>query len=366
MNKDYLVTKSNYFIMNSSYDLSLEEQKIILTLASMVQPTDEEFKPYKFRISEFMDLVGVIDKSKYTEIPKITKELMKKVFEIHEGNKLIQTAWLSGVVYEKGTGMVELTFSPYLKPYMLKLNSMFTQYKLANILNMKSKYSPRIYELLKCNEYKKQGYIEIEVDELRKLLRTDNIYPLYADFKRKVIMTTKNELKKLSDISFETEEIKTGRKVTSIKFFIKSNSSQLINTPKPETSLDELSADVEKKPLESLESVIKTIISITDNKLSPSEANAVWGDSDGNIDIIQKVYEYSKTQNIQTGLVGFMRKLVRPGAFSEPQKSFRKNEFNNFEPRKKSERYAYLEEQCLLGQASEEERQEFDTMRGII
>ena len=28
MDKNYLVTKSNYFIMNSNYDLSLEEQKI--------------------------------------------------------------------------------------------------------------------------------------------------------------------------------------------------------------------------------------------------------------------------------------------------------------------------------------------------
>ncbi|MFT5875672.1 MAG: hypothetical protein ACI8WT_004667 [Clostridium sp.] len=43
MNKNYIVKKSNYFIMNSSYDLSLEEQKLILTLASMVQPEDEGF-----------------------------------------------------------------------------------------------------------------------------------------------------------------------------------------------------------------------------------------------------------------------------------------------------------------------------------
>ncbi|NGT79626.1 replication initiation protein, partial [Clostridium perfringens] len=145
MEKNYLVTKSNYFIMNSSYDLSLEEQKIILTLASMVQPNDEEFKPYIFKISDFMELLGVNTKTKYTEIPKITKDLMKKVFEIEEDDVIIQTAWLSSATYKKGSGIVELEFSPKLKPYMLKLNSMFTQYKLANILSMKSKYSPRIY-----------------------------------------------------------------------------------------------------------------------------------------------------------------------------------------------------------------------------
>ena len=137
MNKDYLVTKSNFFIMNSSYDLSLQEQKIILTLASMVQPLDEEFKPYKFKINDFMKLLDVDTKTKYTEVPKITKNLMKKVFEIRQGKKILQVAWLSSAEYEEGSGYVELEFSPKLKPFMLKLNSMFTQYKLENILSMK-------------------------------------------------------------------------------------------------------------------------------------------------------------------------------------------------------------------------------------
>ena len=145
MDKNYIVKKSNYFIMNCSYDLSLEEQKLILTLSSMVQPTDEEFKPYKFKISDFIKLLGVETQTKYTEIPKITKELMKKVFEIEENDELIQIAWLSSAKYKKGSGMVELEFSPKLKPYMLQLKEKFTQYQLANILSMKSKYSPRIY-----------------------------------------------------------------------------------------------------------------------------------------------------------------------------------------------------------------------------
>ena len=103
MDQNYIVKKSNYFIMNCNYDLSLEEQKIILTLASMVQPRDDEFKPYEFRINDFIQLLGVETQTKYTEIPKITKELMKKVFEIQEGNTLLQVAWLSSARYEKGS-----------------------------------------------------------------------------------------------------------------------------------------------------------------------------------------------------------------------------------------------------------------------
>ena len=95
MNQNFIVTKSNYFIGNSSYDLSTEEQRLILTLASMVQPEDEGFKPYDIKISEFLNLLGLKDRSKYAQLPIITKELMKKVFEIKEEKTTIQVAWLS-------------------------------------------------------------------------------------------------------------------------------------------------------------------------------------------------------------------------------------------------------------------------------
>jgi len=359
MDKDYLVTKSNYFIMNSSYDLSLEEQKIILTLASMVQPNDEDFKPYKFKISEFMELLGVEDKSKYTEIPKITKELMKKVFEIQEGKALIQTAWLSGAKYEKGSGMVELTFSSYLKPYMLKLNTMFTQYKLANILSMKSKYSPRIYELLKCNEFKKQGYIEIEIEDLRKLLKAENVYPKYNDFKRYIIERTQKELKKISDINFEFEEIKTGRKVTSLKFYIHSNKSRPINKP---TALEEISATTtEPESKETFKGIEQIVNLMADKNISPSEAIKIYKSGNGDMDNIAKVYNYCKNKETDN-FVGYIIKMVKPGEFVEPKKNSNKNNFNSFEQRN----YDFDDlERKLLGWDKEvdEDGQEYEQAR---
>lgn len=329
MDKDYLVTKSNYFIMNSSYDLSLEEQKIILTLASMVQPTDEEFKVYKFKINDFMKLVGVEDKSKYTKIPKITKDLMKKVFEIEEGNKTIQVAWLSSVVYEKGTGYVELEFSPRLKPYMLKLNTVFTQYKLANILNMKSKYSPRIYELLKCNEFKKQGYIEIEVEELRKLLKTGNVYPLYNDFKRFVIERTQKELKKISDINYDFEEIKTGRKVTSLKFYIHANKSK--NRAKEEVCVTiegKYTFEEEKRSTE-LINVIETIFKET---ITGLQAKKLLDTAKGDINIIKEKYALSQNVSKIDNIVGWVIRAIKEDYTTKKGKG-KVGAFNDYEQR---------------------------------
>ncbi len=335
MDENYLVTKSNYFIMNSSYDLSLEEQKIILTLASMVQPEDEEFKAYKFKINDFMELLGVNTKTKYTEIPKITKELMKKVFEIQEGDTLIQTAWLSGAMYKKGSGTVELTFSSYLKPYMLKLNSMFTQYKLANILNMRSKYSPRIYELLKCNEFKKQGYIEIELTELRKLLKTENMYSQYQDFKRKVIMQAQKELKAKTDISFDFEEIKTGRKVTSLKFIIKANKK--VSAPKEKSPIDEVSIDIDNN-------ISKMVELMKDHKITYREAESIYKSGNADLMHIVEVYEHFKNKSAEN-FIGLMVAQVKPGVFNKPKQSKNTTSFNNFEARQYD--YDALEKKLL-------------------
>ncbi len=251
MEANYIISKSNHFILNSSYDLSLEEQRIILTLASMVQPSDEEFKPYKFKVKEFMDLLGLKTKTKYSTIPLITKELMKKVFEIKEGRKIIQVAWLSSAIHDLDEGSVTLEFSPLLKPYLLELGAYYTNYKLSNILQMKSKYSPRLYELLKMNEYNKKGF-EIKIDELRRLFKAEEVYPLYADFKRRIILKTQSELEKNSDIRFEFKEIKSARKVDAIKFFVFENIKKVepkkISNKKKSTK--EKLADIEIKKME--------------------------------------------------------------------------------------------------------------------
>jgi Protein involved in initiation of plasmid replication len=163
----YLVTKSNKLI-TANYDLSVQEQKVILTLASMVQPQDVEFKEYEFKIKDFIELLGIKDDKKYKEVPKITKNLMKKIFEIKEGKDIIQMAWLSSVRYKTGEGIVILKFDSNLKPYMLELKELYTSYKLENILSLKSKYSIRLYEVLKSNLFKNQ--VTIELEELKRML----------------------------------------------------------------------------------------------------------------------------------------------------------------------------------------------------
>lgn len=216
-NINKLVTKSNMLI-EANYKLGVVEQKIILCLASNIQPTDSDFKTYTLPIREFNKLLGLKGNPKYTELRKITKDLMQKVFEVRIRKKVIQVAWLSYVAYNESEGTIDIRFDPFLRPYLLELKREFTSYKLENVVKLKSSYAIRIYELLK--QYEKLKERTFHIADLRKILGAEDIYPAYGNFKQRVLIPAQKELQKKTDINFEIEEIKTGRRVEKVKFII--------------------------------------------------------------------------------------------------------------------------------------------------
>ncbi|MBU8855722.1 replication initiation protein [Bacillus sp. FJAT-26377] len=222
MQNNHLVTKSNMLI-EANYKLGVLEQKIILCLASHITPADSDFKTYTLPIQEFTDLLNLKGKPKYTALRQITKDLMKKVFEVRIKKKVIQVSWLSYVAYNETEGTIDIRFDPFLRPYLLHLKREFTSYKLENVVKLKSSYAIRIYELLKQYERLKERSFYLE--DLRKMLGAEDIYPAYGNFKQRVLVPAQKELKAKTDISFEIEEIRTGRRVDKIKFSITSGSN---------------------------------------------------------------------------------------------------------------------------------------------
>ncbi|MBU3173400.1 replication initiation protein [Clostridium estertheticum] len=303
MNKNYIVTKSNTLI-TCNYDLNLQEQKIILTLASMVQPQDTEFKQYEFIIKDFIALLGLKDQSKYTEVRKITKALKEKVFEIKEGTDIIQVSWLGGVRYKPKQGIVMLRLDPDLKPYMLQLKELYTSYKLENILTLKSKYSLRIYELLKSNQFKKEW--EIDLEDLRKILvATESSYLVYQNVKNRIILQAQKELKEKTDISFDFHEIKTGRKVTAIKFKIRTNKK-----PSDEEFTTKGSKYTNAKESCTTEPM-NDVQAIFNENITGLEAKSLLSAANGDINIIKEKYEIAKVTSGITTIVGWVIDAIK-------------------------------------------------------
>ena len=213
-----IVTQANELV-ESRYNLTLGEQRLIFTMIARIQPEDEDFKPYRISLNELADFLGINKNHIYSDCKKITKKLLGKVVEIQEKGRLLQTHWVSSADYVDGTGVVNLTFDPLLKPYLLQLKGSFTSSKLEMLLSFKSQYTMRVYTLLK--QYERLKEREIDLQQLRDILGIGKEqYKLYSNFRDRILEPTQRELRANADLYFEFDEIKFGRRVGAIRFRI--------------------------------------------------------------------------------------------------------------------------------------------------
>jgi plasmid replication initiation protein len=215
-----LVVKHNELI-EGRYNLSLTEAKIVAKLTSVIKKDDDDFKSYNFKAKELLEELKM-NENKYTDLKQAVEKLMTRIIVIKTDNSELRTTFLSSAEYFKDS-TIELSFDKKLKPYLLQLKDNFTKYYLENVLNLKSFYAIRIYEL--CKQYEKLQERIIEVDELKKILEIEKekAYKLYSNIKLKILSIAEREINEKTDLKITIEEIKTGRKVTSIKFIIKKN-----------------------------------------------------------------------------------------------------------------------------------------------
>lgn len=221
------VSNSNLLI-EAKYRLSAGEQKLIKLVASAIHPEDTEFMTYEFYVKDIIKLLGLKSRGSYGTIEGIVEGIMKKVLTIRnlENGDWIKYHWVSVAVYRHKEGKIYIRIDESIKPFFLQLKSEFTSYKLGNILDLKSGYSIRIYELLK--QYQKIGHRTLQISELREYLGIeDEEYKLYANFKNKCIIKAQEELAEKTDISFKFEEIKKGRSVDAIKFIVVENEMRI-------------------------------------------------------------------------------------------------------------------------------------------
>ena len=232
------VRKSNELIQKSRYNMTLQQQKILLYLISKISPYDDDFKTYDFSILEFCRVCGIKGKSgKLYEDIKVAiqdiKDLPSFWITLPDGTQSlvewIQKARLS----EASGGILRIRFDEDMRPYLLQLKENFTQYQLIYTLQFKSKYSLRLYELIKSihfhelEEYNRR----FTLDELRRVMlpkdgkQDKENYKNYKDFRKWVLLPAVREISEYSDQTVEAVPVKDGKKVVAIDFHIKTKNS---------------------------------------------------------------------------------------------------------------------------------------------
>ena len=219
-NNDIMVYKANKLI-EARYNLDLNEQKLILYAASKIDSlSDEKFPRIELSLSDFFNLIGNKESKNHDYMKDVAKGLMAKQLEIQLPNggwELVQ--WVIKSTYEPNKGIVSFQFHSDLVPYLLKLGKHYKGYPLQQVMQLNSKYSIRLYELLIQWEYSNHKSLTIETNELKKKMGIqEGAYERFGNFENYVIKTAVSELNNQSNIFVTYEKIKVGRSIKQIKF----------------------------------------------------------------------------------------------------------------------------------------------------
>lgn len=217
------VKKSNVLNEIRNANASLVEYRLFCVYLAHL-PINSEDNVVTFRLADYARITG-LDRPRHADLEAQSHNLLKltALIKTEDGGFVNRNLFCEFKLYrENEEWMVSLECNPKIAPMIREQKGRFLRYKLYNTLYLKSYNQQRLYELLK--QYEKIGERLIELEDLRAFLSiADNEYPVWGDFAQKVLKVAQKALKEHTDIFFDYEPIKKGRKVISVKFYIQKN-----------------------------------------------------------------------------------------------------------------------------------------------
>lgn len=132
---------------------------------------------------------------------------------------------------------VIIRFDQAIMPYLIDLKTNFTQYAIADIMDLNSKYSIILYKWLSMNYNQYEHYEfsnmrtksqlesykspQITMKELRSMTDTETEYKRFESFDRRVLKTALEEINKHTHFNVSYRKIKSGRSIRAIQFDIR-------------------------------------------------------------------------------------------------------------------------------------------------
>ncbi|WP_460913083.1 replication initiation protein [Spirosoma areae] len=219
--QDSMVAQHNDLI-RARYDMSLLESRLFVCLLGRIDRKDKDFVLCRIPVSELYPDEKVGGKA-YSQVREAVIRLASRVIHVEtrdeQGRReIVSNPLMATCRYKEGSGYLIAQFNNFVKPYLLELQGNFTVAEIQTLLGFRSFYSYRLYWLLKSSAFH-HDTIKLDLAALKKTLNLEQRYQNFADFKRFVLDIAKHELS-ITDMAFEYKQLKEGRAVSSILFYL--------------------------------------------------------------------------------------------------------------------------------------------------
>lgn len=220
-----IVEKSKPLVWAKFNNYTSNELKILEVYLSRINAREPESSSVMFTKKEYCELMGIHPNTKTQQLKKYTGKFIGNYVTLNIDGGYEQYPLFTKVTCQKdpelGEVTIKLTCNPDLKQIFFQLaEDGYIRYKLKNIISLNSRYSVRLYSLLKDKAYGNYEWV-VDVEELRKLL--DINAPRYDSFKylnAEILKKCEEEINSNTDIRFSYEKIQRGRTTRAVKFFI--------------------------------------------------------------------------------------------------------------------------------------------------
>lgn len=214
------VTQDNALI-SAAYAMTLNEKRLLLLGISKVNPLQfpRKDQPLEFEITTDEWCQYYPTTNAYREMKGAAEQLQSRYVVMRKRrNGEERVNWTDKCVYIESEGRVSIRFGWTISLYIAGMVDQFTRYDLLSVSKLTSVHAIRIYEL--CMQFKSTGYRRIAVDELRDLLQLGDAYPLFANFRARVLDVACRTISEKTDYELRYSLIKEGRSVRYIEFFM--------------------------------------------------------------------------------------------------------------------------------------------------
>lgn len=229
LDKDFYVVTANDLIRGKQ-KMTLREAQLLFIAISQVVYEDKDFKTYTTTVPELATFMGIDENSLYRDLKNICKQLRQRVVEVQvkgdnaKKGKWEVFGWIDSAKYDNGKLTIRL--SDDIKPYLLELESYYSQTLLGTLMTFRSYYATRLYQYLVAETNARWGTVEewtFTCEQLRDLFQVgEKQYKLNRDLLRYTIKPALEELGK-SNFAYvwdyeEHRAAKRGRPLTGVSF----------------------------------------------------------------------------------------------------------------------------------------------------
>ena len=230
------VVKSNALVVAEYMPKSIPQHRLLTMAISKIKSGEKLDGDYKVKITaaEIAEYTG--GRPDYRLLKKGTDELgalrikLPNFLPNGEGKAVTRTIPIAGIIdYCKGGGYVEMNFDKYIIPYLSSITSYFTKYDIKELMDMKSIYGARIYEIAQMayNSNKKiNGMVVMEYDiaEFKNLIGIGgecNQYKRINNITIRILKTAQADIEKNTQLRIEWRWRRSGKKTVGIQIKIK-------------------------------------------------------------------------------------------------------------------------------------------------